>query len=188
MGIAIPSTDPHQIERALSSSLLRFLDKTLVVNPRFSKKILDGYGFTASHRFTGVASGSSVDMLFENPSSSGRTVFILSIEVTALAECHIDIYRGNTVSSPGTPVTPSNLNLGSSISSVAHVEYGGSYTYGVKAKETVCPGGSKKEAIGGHAEIGENAVIPPGCNFIVHVTNASASTTDIAIEMLWWEE
>ena len=188
MGLVIPPTDPRQIERALDDSLLRFVDNTIIVNPRFFKKVYEGRGFTASHRFTGIASGSFIDMYFENPSNSGRTVYIVAIEVTALAQCYIDVYRNNTISSPGTPITPLNLNLGSSNTSVAHVEYGGSYSYGTLAKDTLCPGGSKKEAIGGHAEIGESAVIPPGYNFLVHVTNASASSTDIAIEILWWEE
>jgi len=168
--------------------LLQFEDKTALINPRFQYKIRQGYGFAVGRRFPDVASGASIDFYFENPSGSGREIVIIKTTVTALAFCDIDIYENNTVSSPGTQLTPRNLNRGSSIASVANVEYGGTYVVGDLLLDDVCPGGSKKEAIGGAAEVGETAIIPPGDNFLVRVTNQSASATRIAIRVLWWEE
>ena len=168
--------------------LLQFIDKTTLINPRFQYKIKQGYGFAVGHRFTNVASGASVDLYFENPPGSGREVVIITVEVTTLAFSDIDIYENNTVTSSGTPLTPRNLNRGSSIASVVKAEYGGTYGLGSLVFDDVCPGGSKKEAIGGAAEVGESAVVPPGSNFLVRVTNQSADTTRIAIRILWWED
>ena len=173
---------------AISSKLLEFDDGTGVFNPRFQYKIEKGYGFAVGHRFPDVASGASVDLYFENPSGSRRKVFIIKITVTALAQCDIDIYENNTITANGTSLTPRNLNRGSKIKSVVNAEYGGTYGLGNLILDDVCPGGSKKEAIGGAAEVGETAIIPPNSNFIVRVTNQSASATRIAIRILWWED
>ena len=168
--------------------ILQFVDKTAITNPRFQYKIKEGYGFAVGHRFPSVASGASVDLYFENPSGSGREVVIITIEVTALAQSDIDIYENNTITANGTALTPRNLNRGSSITSVVNAEYDGTYGLGDLIFDDVCPGGSKKEAVGGAAEVGETAIIPPGSNFLVRVTNQSASATRIAIRILWWEE
>jgi len=173
---------------AIPPQFLKFSDDAVVSNPRFQYKIKKGYGFAVGHRFINVASGASVDVYFENPSDSGREVFVIKITVTALAQCDIDIYENNTIAANGTPLTPRNLNRGSNVTSVVNVEYGGTYGLGDWIFDDVCPGGSKKEAIGGAAEVGETAIIPPNSNFVVRVTNQSASDTRIAIRILWWEE
>jgi len=168
--------------------ILQFVDKTAITNPRFQYKIKQGYGFAVGHRFPSVGAGASIDIYFENPSDSGREVVIITVEVTPLAQSDIDIYEGNTVTATGTALTPRNLNRGSSITSVVNAEYGGTYGLGPLIFDDVCPGGSKKQAVGGAAEVGETAVIPPGSNFLVRVTNQSADTTRIAIRILWWED
>jgi len=188
MGLVIPSTDPRQIEKALDDSLLRFIDNTVIVNPRFFKKIYEGYGFAVSHRFEGVADGSSVDLYFENPSDSGRTVYLITVEVGSFGQAYIDVYRSNTVTASGTTLTPVNLNFASSNSSVVKVEYGGTYTTGTLTLNTICPGGKRSRAVGALADIGECAVMPEGFNFLVKVTNKSGTATDISIRIVWWEE
>jgi len=167
--------------------LLQFIDKTTLTNPRLQYKIEQGYGFAVGHRFPNVGTGANVDLYFENPSGSGREVVIITIEVTSLAQSDIDIYENNTITTNGTTLTPRNLNRGSSITSVVNVEYNGTYGLGNLIFDDVCPGGSKKEAVGGAAEIGETAIIPPSSNFVVRVTNQSANSTCIAIRVLWWE-
>jgi len=169
-------------------AVLRFTDGTQIVNPRLFYKTHEGYAFSVSHRFEGVGAGASVDLYFGNPAGSGRKVFIVAVEVVSLAQAYIDIYRGNTVTAAGTALTPVNLNFEKNISSVANVEYGGTYGLGTLTLNTVCPGGSKKEAVGGNADVGETVVAPEGFNFLVRVTNKSASDTDLSIRVLWWEE
>jgi len=168
--------------------LLQFIDKTVITNWRFFYKIYQGYGFSISHRFEGIADGSSVDVYFENPSDSGRDVFLIAIEIIAFGQCYVDIYRGNTVTVAGTPITPVNVNFEKTISSVANVEYGGTYTLGTLTLQTICPGGSRVRAVGGAAEVGETVVIPENFNFLVRVTNESGAATDISIRVVWWEE
>jgi len=150
--------------------------------------IEQGYGFSVSHRFEGVASDASIEVFFENPSDSGKTVKISIIEVVSLAQAYIDIYRDNTKTAAGSSLTPQNLNLGSENESVVEVEYGGTYTAGDLAVNTVCPGGSKIRAIGGATEVGETVIIPEGKNILIRVTNKSASATDLSVHIIWWEE
>jgi len=61
-------------------------------------------------------------------------------------------------------------------------------TGGTLVHNSVCPGGSRVQATGGAAEVGETVVIPESFNFLVKVTNKSASATDLSIRILWWEE
>jgi len=151
-------------------------------------KIEEGYAFSASRRFEGVGSGVAVDVFFENPSGSGKKANIVIIEVVSMAQAHVDIYRGNGVASPGTAITPVNLNLGSTNTSVVNVRYGGTYMLGDLALSTVCPGGSRLRAVGGAVEVGETVLVPEDRNLLVRVTNASASDTDLSVRIIWWEE
>jgi hypothetical protein len=169
------------------NSLLQFIDGTLIINPRFFYKIYEGYGFSISNRFENVASDASVNIYFENPAGSGREVFIIVIDVISFAQAWIDVYRDVTPSG-GTAITPVNLNFGSAITSVATVKYGVTYSGGTLVHSTVCPGGSKVQATGGAAEVGETVVIPEGFNFLVKVTNKSTGATDLSIRIVWWEE
>ena len=172
----------------IPKAILQFIDGTQITNPRFFYKIYEGYGFEASRRFESVGAGDSIDVYFENPTGSGRQVFLISVEITSFAQAWIDIYRGNIVTASGTPITPVNLNFAKAIGSVANLEYGGTYTLGTLVLNTVCPGGSKKQAVGAMADVGETAVIPEGHNFLVRVTNKSADATDLSVRMIWWEE
>ena len=169
-------------------AVLQFSDGTQIVNPRFFYKIHEGYGFVASRRFEGVASDASVDLYFENPAGSGRQVYIVVVDVIGLAQLYVDLYRGSTVTSHGTAVAPANLNLGKAVSPAAIVEYGGTYATGTLAESTVVPGGSRVRAVGGAVEAGQAAVVPEGHNLLVRATNRSASSTDLSIRIIWWEE
>jgi len=159
-----------------------------IVYPQFFRKIIEGKAFSISHRFEGVASDAHADLFFENPSGSGKDVHIIVVEVTSLAQAWIDIYRNSSIASSGTPLTPTNLNFESSNSSVVSAEYGGSYTLGSLVHNTVVPGGSHIRAIGGAVEVGESVVMPEGFNFLIRATNKSASSTDLSIRIIWWEE
>ena len=170
-------------------NLLRFSDGTLIVNPRFFHKIYNGYGFSASKRFEGLASDASAETLFQNPSESGRKAYIIAVEVAGLAQAHIDIYDNVSVTDNGTEIQCRNLNLASAITPVCKAYYGGTYTPAEgKIHETVLPGGSRIRALGSQAEVGECVVIPENHNMMVRITNKSASTSDFSIRFLWWEE
>ena len=119
---------------------------------------------------------------------AGVTIYIISIDIVAFAQAWVDIYRDNTITTNGTAITPINLNLGSTNTSPALVEYGGSYTIGQPVHSTVVPGGSLIRAVGGASEVGESVIIPETKNILVRVTNKSASASDISIRIIWWEE
>ena len=169
-------------------NLLQFEDETLITNPRFSKKIYDGYGFSVSKRFEDVANDSSEEVYFENPDNSGRDIYLIAVEVVSFGQVFVDVYRGNSVTSGGTSLTPINLNFDSIVSSVVSVEYGGAYSLGNNVHETVCPGGTKVKAVGGATEVGELVVIPENFNFLVRVTNKSGGNTSFSIRIIWFEE
>jgi len=169
---------------------LQFIDGTQITNPRFFERIYNGYGFSISYRFENVAADGTADVYFENPSGSGVTVFLIAVECTSLAQGWIDLYRDATVTSSGTELTPVNLNQESDIVSGVSVEYGGTYDISgaTLVHNTVIPGGTKKEAVGTYAEVGESVVIPEAYSLLVRFTNKSASATDMSIRFIWWEE
>jgi hypothetical protein len=175
---------------SIPKPLLQLADGTLISNPRFLRKVHDGYGFSISNRFESVGVGNSAYMYMQNPSGSGRDVFVVATECSGFAQGWIDVYRGVTVTTPGTSITPVNLNFSSNIASVVNAEHSGTYdTTGADlVHATVATGGTGVHATGGLAEVGEVVVIPPGNNFLVIYTNKSGSTQDMSIRILWWEE
>jgi len=184
------STDFAKLQTLPDQVPLQFVDGTLIVNERFFKKIYDGYGFSISHRFEDIAADATVEVYLENPSGSGRTVFIMAIECSSFAQGWIDVYRGASVTSAGTGLTAVNLNLGSTNASVVDAEYGG--TYDVSGAElvhnTVLPGGARVRAVGELAEVGESVVTPEDYSLLVRITNKGATASDMSIRIMWWEE
>jgi len=168
--------------------LLQFMDKTVIMNPRFFYKIWQGYGFAACKRFESVASGSSIEMLFLNPAGSGRDAYVALVEIIGLAQLYADIYINNEIASSGTEISCMNLNTNSIVEPAAKIYYGGTYTLGKLIYNVVVPGGSHIRAVGGATDIGESVIIGEGKNFILKVTNASASATDFSARVLWWED
>ena len=160
---------------------------SFITMTRLQKRIEDGYAFSVSHRFESVGSDEVVTMYFENPSDSGRTVYVVVVEVTSLAQAWVDVYR-NVTPSGGTSITPVNLNFAEDIPSAAIVKYGVTFEGGVHVTKLVCPGGSRVNAVGGAVEVGESVIVPPGYNVLIAVTNKSGSATDLSIRIIWWEE
>jgi len=159
----------------------------IVVHPLFNA-IEDGVAFSASQRVS-ISNGSTVGFYFENPSGSGKKVYIVAIIARGKAEGDIDIYEGATVTTPGTAITPRNLNLGSTNTSVCNIEYGGAYDISGAnlVKPDVLPGGSGVRAVGDLAEVGDTIIMPPGTSLLVNVTNTSQSASDYAVSFKWIE-
>jgi len=160
----------------------------VTIRTEFQQAIMDGKAFSVGDIFTGVSSGADRYVYFENPSDSNVKVHMIVIWVVTLAELHIRIYRDNTVISAGDQIEPINLNFSSNNRSKIIVYKGGSYSEGRYVKGSVCPGGSHIRAVGGAVEVGEQVIIPPGNNFLIKITNASASSTDFSFAIVWWEE
>jgi len=176
------------ISSKIARQLLQFDDGTIVQDTRFSKKVDEGKAFSASHRFENVASDEVVETFFENPSTSNKKANIITVEIVVQGTSFIDIYRDNVKVASGTRIPVMNLDLGSPNTSEVIVEYGGTYTPGTLAHQTVAPGGSKIRAIGSASEVGERVKIPPGYNILVRVINKAETPIAISTRFLWWEE
>jgi len=132
--------------------------------------------------------------LIANPSNSGKTLYIRQIVIIGKAEGRVNKYVGTygtdiVVSTAGTAVTPVNKDAGSSNTSVAHVEYGGTYTNNsTKVVSSVIPGGSGFFAQGGHAGVSLAGKLEPGYAYLIGITNDSTATDDFSVLIEWWEE
>ena len=168
---------------------LRLNDGTLMWAPRLLHKIEEGYTFIVAHRES-LADGASLEVLLENPSGSGRTVHIVIIRCVGAGEGTIEIYRGVTVTTSGSSLTPVNLKIGCPITSVCSAEYGGTYDVSGAQRyvDDVLPGGTIVRAVGDAAEVGENVVLEPNNNIMVRLTNVSGTTKNFSIKIVWWEE
>ncbi|MEM0460115.1 MAG: hypothetical protein QXZ31_09640 [Thermofilaceae archaeon] len=162
----------------------------VLVEARGAERTYGEAAFASAKRFANVASGSSVEVLFLNPSTSNRRAVIAVIEVAATGVAAVDVYRNAAVTSPGTQAPRLNLNLSSTAASSANLYYGGSYSYSdeIKVLETLTPGGTAVRILGSAGEAGERVIIPPNSNLLIKLTNLSNTSADYSIKAVWWEE
>ena len=174
----------------VSYQLLQHVDGTILVNQRLLKKIVDGKAYLAGWRIDDVASGSTAYFLFENPSGSGVYANIVAVGLTGTGTGRVNMYpKGQfTVDTPGTSVTPLNLNPASGESAKCVFRYGGAYTVGTPAIRQVLPGGSHIRAIGGLIGVDVNLRVPEDYSLLVEIVNQSASAEDFSCRFIWWEE
>jgi len=167
---------------------LQLDDRSLGTAPRMEDRIEQGRAFSASKRFDSVADGSIIQVVFSNPTGSGKVVYIVAIEIIATGQGAIDIYRDVSIDAHGTEIPIMNLDLGSDNLPVCEVEYGGTYSDGELAHQTVVHGGTKINAVGSLAEVGEKVKIPEGHNIMVQFENRAGVDVDVSIRFLWWED
>ena len=171
-----------------SSPPLQLNDRSVGTAPRMEDRIEQGIAFSASKRFDSVADGSIIQVVFSNPTGSGKVVYIVAIEIIATGQGAIDIYRDVSIDAHGTEIPIMNLDLGSGNLAVCEVEYGGTYSEGVLAHQTVVHGGTKINAVGSLSEVGEKVKIPEGHNIMVQFENRAGVDVDVSIRFLWWED
>lgn len=147
--------------------------------------IRNGKAFSVSKRFPNEVSGNVVYLWF----GSNATTHMSIVECISTGQAWVDIYEGAVVTA-GTPVTPQNLNLGSTNVSSATVVTGGTLdlTNATLVHETVVPGGTSVRAIGFATEVGEDVIIPSGKDIMIQMTNQAGTAADMSIRMIWWEE
>jgi len=177
------------VEDAIKSVINTNDDDIVYMVPVLSYYVDNGKAFVAAEIFPSLANGSSVRVLFENPSDSGVRCRLFLVRITPLANGRLAIYRNVSVTSRGTTIPTFNLNMELSNESKAVVEYNGTYdTTGITPLRDALPGGSKKEAIGSLVNIGEHVKVPPGMNLMYEITNTSGSSADYSIRIVWIEE
>ena len=76
----------------------------VINNPIFSK-VIDGKVFKIAHRFEDIADATTVYLYFKNPSNSGRTFTLATVEIVSQGQGRIDISKSFTVDSAGTDLS-----------------------------------------------------------------------------------
>ena len=160
----------------------------VISRPWFHEKVRQGKAFSVSRRYVSIDNNESVYMMFENPADSGVVACVAAVEVIPDGKSYVDIYRDFEVTAAGEEQTPVNERLSSGNTAKCKVYYGGEYSLGTKAHETMAYGGTKNNAIGSLVEIGESVVIDPGYRLLFAITNKSGSTIDISIRVIWCED
>lgn len=156
--------------------------------PPISRVESYGWTFRASKRFTGVADASTSQLFIDNGSNSGVDLYIQRLITSSEGLADIDVNTNVTQDTSGTSLTIHNDLAGSSNSSAATVEHGGSYSSrdSNPYTEIIQPGGSAGVKIGGVGqEIG--FVLPQGNNLLVEVTNQSGTSSRQSILAKWVE-
>jgi len=167
---------------------LQLDDRSLGTAPRLEDRIEQGIAFSASKRFDSVANGGIIQVVFSNPTGSGKKAYIVAVEIESTGQGAVDIYRDVSIDAHGTEIPIMNLDLGSDNPSVCEIEYEGSYSGGTLAHQTVVHGGVRSNAIGSLAEVGERVKIPEGHNIMVQFENRAGTDADVSIRFLWWED
>ena len=160
----------------------------VISRPWFQEKVKQGRAFSVSRRYVGVDNNDAVYMMFENPSDSGVIACVAAVEVIPDGKSYVDIYRDFEVTVEGELQQPGNERLSSDNTAKCKVFYGGEYSLGTKAHETMAYGGTKNNAIGSLVEIGESVIIDPGYRLLFVITNKSGSTIDMSIRVIWCED
>jgi len=160
----------------------------VISRPWFHEKVRQGKAFSVSRRYASIDNNDTVYMMFENSSDSGVIACVAAVEVIPDGKSYVDIYRDFEVTVEGELQQPVNERLSSDNTAKCKVYYGGEYSVGAKAHETMAYGGTKNNAIGSLVEIGESVVIDPGYKVLFAVTNKSGSTIDISIRVIWCED
>ena len=160
----------------------------VISRPWFQEKVKQGRAFSVSRRYMGIDNNDAVYMMFENPSDSGVIACVAAVEVIPDGKSYVDIYRDFEVTVEGELQQPVNERLSSDNTAKCKVFYGGEYSLGTKAHETMAYGGTKNNAIGSLVEIGESVIIDPGYRLLFVITNKSGSTIDMSIRVIWCED
>ena len=179
----------HTTLKFIERDILQFSDGTQIVDQRQFIKAYEGYKFTAGYRFEGVASDAEVNILLRVPSGAGRRVFFLAFEVSSFAQAHVDVYF-DVDHSGGSSLDILNLRRDKQgeVSPVAEPLHSVSYTPSGYHIPLVHSGGTKQFATGGLSELSGAAILGPGNNVLIVVTNKSTSSQDVSLRLVWWEE
>lgn len=153
--------------------------------------------FVGSKVFS-IAAGGSVEILFANPSGSGKTLKVRLLATQGTADGQVIIAVGSygttgtediVKSADGTDIPILNKKVGGTNASIAEFQYGGTYTVNTTDKtEALIPGGTGVHATGGSSTIGLAGEILEGYGLLVKINNISGADAYYSIRIEWWEE
>lgn len=195
------SIENDSVELARESTLSSLNSKVVKANTDATKTIWD-YAVENDLAFVGakmfnIGSDSSVDVLFANPSGSGKTIKVRLLAAQGGAEGRTDIYAGSygediVKTADGESIPILNKKIGGTNTSVAVLQYddtGTKYTINTSNKtENLIPGGSGNFATGGPATVGLAGEILEGHAILIRITNTSDRSANFGVRLEWWEE
>ena len=117
----------------------------------------------------------------------------LTGNVIAYGKAYIYFYKGVTISTSGTVITPVNMNDTSSNASTASVYYGGFLTSsGTTWCEVLSPGApgqpGGKSPVGSEIRQDTEFVLKANTNYALYVKNILTTSYDHNINLQWYEE
>lgn len=150
-----------------------------------------GKTFHADHKFTTVASGSSVEMLVRVPSTHDMHLGVMRTTVGA-GDVDVYLFEGPTVTSPGTAVNTVCTNREVAAASEVDIYHtptttaDGTEIHHQWIHNTGTGTGLSDNGVGDSAA-GEEWVLAPNTDYLLRITNNSGSTISIWQELLWYE-
>lgn len=144
-------------------------------------------GFMGSTVVTGVSDGNSLNVVLENPSGSGLTLYIKKFNIQAGGEVSVNVYKNSTIDSAGSSVTTSTLSIGSGATTSMNTDTGGGYSTGTLVDEGRNAGGNRPQTRVGTSSDRPSAKVLPDNNIHIVVTNNSGGTTFLAVRFEWVE-
>ena len=199
------SIENDSVGLARESTLSSLNSKVVKANTDATKTIWD-YAVENDLAFAGaeifnIGSGDSVDVLFANPSGSGKTLKVRLLAAQGGAEGKTEIYTGSygtegtediVKTADGEEIPKVNKKVGGTNTSVAVLQYddtGTKYTVNTSNKTgNLIPGGSGNFATGGPATVGLAGEILEGHAILVRITNTSDRAANFGIRLEWWEK
>lgn len=148
----------------------------------------EGITFGTSVR-QAVANDGTLNMLLFNPGDSGKSLCWVVLECASEGKSYLDLYGQVVTNVTGTALFQTNKHAGSSTTSVARTEYNGSYVFSSAnlMHETLIPGGTGPQSLGGGSADAEVAIGDPGKNVLVQLTNKGGAEKDMSIRIVWMD-
>ena len=195
------SIENDSVGLAKESTLSSLNSKVVKADTDATKTIWDyavenDLAFAGAKTFS-IGSGDSVDVLFANPSGSGKTIKVRLLAAQGGAEGRTEVYAGSygediVKTADGVSIPILNKKTGGTNTSVAVLQYddtGTKYTINTTDKtENLIPGGSGNFATGGPATVGLAGEILEGHAILIRVVNTSEKTANFGVRLEWWEE
>jgi len=152
------------------------------VSPQF-KMVNEDRAFKAADRWKGASSGV---LVINNPTTSVE-MYVIGLEVWALANADIEYYLDPTFSG-GTSISAVPYRLGSGATSQMQVLMDPTVTAnGTLLFREAIPGGKRRYAQGGVNEGFVGFSLLPGHALLVSFTVTGAASSDFGFKLSWWE-
>lgn len=150
-----------------------------------------GLAFRGGHKFTAVANGATVDMLFKVPAGAYPHLHKLDV-VGARGDIDLALYRDSTVSADGTSVALRNLNLNSANTAETTLFHTPTVTdagtlVGINWLPPTATGTGQSANGLVFSQVGMEWILAPNANYLLRATNNSGASINLLIAAMLYE-